>query len=129
MNSHLLIVEDNADFVANLSEILSDLGHEVRTASSCKAALGQAAGWVQVALVDLRLPDGDGTRLAEQLKELEPDCEVVLLTGHASVKSGIEGMQGGAFDYCLKPIDVLELLEKVELAAQKALLNKVGGKG
>ena len=40
-----------------------------------------------------------------------------------------EGMQGGAFDYCLKPIDVLELLEKVELAAQKALLNKVGGKG
>ena len=49
---------------------------------------------------------------------------MIILTGHASVQSGIEGMQGGAFDYCLKPIDVRELLEKVELAAQKALINQ-----
>ncbi|MFO0594405.1 MAG: response regulator [Myxococcaceae bacterium] len=113
MSSHLLIVEDNADFVANLSEILSDLGHEVRTASTCKAALGKAAGWVQVALVDLRLPDGDGTRLAEQLKELEPDCEVVLLTGHASVESAAAAVRAGVWDYLIKPCATPDLLATV----------------
>ena len=49
---------------------------------------------------------------------------MIILTGHASVQSGIAGMQSCAFDYCLKPIDVRELLEKVELAAQKALINR-----
>ena len=59
-----------------------------------------------------------------QVKQGWPEAEVILLTGHASVQSGIEGMESGAFDYCLKPIDVPDLLDKVELAAQKALINQ-----
>ncbi|MBL8911737.1 MAG: response regulator [Archangium sp.] len=116
MNARLLIVEDNADFVANLREILEDLGHQVRTASSCEAALERARGWVQVALVDLRLPDGDGTLLAERLKELEPDCEVVLLTGHASVESAAAAVRAGVWDYLIKPCATPDLLATVSKA-------------
>ena len=77
-----------------------------------------------VILMDMNMPGMDGIQCLRQVKERWPLTEVIILTGHASVQSGIEGMQGGAFDYCLKPIDVRELLEKVELAAQKALINQ-----
>jgi DNA-binding NtrC family response regulator len=77
-----------------------------------------------VIIMDVSMPEVDGIACLKKVKQRWPMVEVIILTGHASVKSGIEGMQSGAFDYCLKPIDVLELLEKVELAAQKALINQ-----
>lgn len=110
MTARLLIVEDNPDFVANLTEILVDLGHEVRSADSCRQALELGRAWVQVALVDLRLPDGDGTRLAVELKEASPDCEVVLLTGHASVESAAAAVRAGVWDYLIKPCATPDLL-------------------
>lgn len=110
MTARVLIVEDNPDFVANLTEILVDLGHEVRSADSCKRALELGRDWVQVALVDLRLPDGDGTRLAEELKSENQDCEVVLLTGHASVESAAAAVRAGVWDYLIKPCATPDLL-------------------
>ena len=110
MTARVLIVEDNPDFVANLTEILADLGHEVRSAGSCKKALELGRDWVQVALVDLRLPDGDGTRLAEELKSENQDCEVVLLTGHASVESAAAAVRAGVWDYLIKPCATPDLL-------------------
>lgn len=110
MTARVLIVEDNPDFVANLTEILADLGHEVRSADSCKRALELGRDWVQVALVDLRLPDGDGTRLAEELKSENQDCEVVLLTGHASVESAAAAVRAGVWDYLIKPCATPDLL-------------------
>jgi len=77
-----------------------------------------------VVVMDVSMPGMDGIQCLGKIKERWPLTEVIILTGHASVKSGVEGMQRGAFDYCLKPIDVIELLEKIELAAQKALVNK-----
>ena len=116
MTARLLIVEDNRDFVANLTEILADLGHEVRAADSCKQALALGRDWVQVALVDLRLPDGDGTRLAEELKDENPDCEVVLLTGHASVESAAAAVRAGVWDYLIKPCATPDLLATLSKA-------------
>lgn len=116
MTARLLIVEDNADFVANLTEILQDLGHEVRSAESCAKARTLARDWVEVALVDLRLPDGDGTKLAEQLKEESPDCEVVLLTGHASVESAAAAVRAGVWDYLVKPCATPDLLATLSKA-------------
>ncbi len=116
MTARLLIVEDNTEFVANLTEILLDLGHEVRTADSCKRALEIGRDWVQIALIDLRLPDGDGTQLAEQLKEQNPDCEVVLLTGHASVESAAAAVRAGVWDYLVKPCATPELLATLSKA-------------
>jgi len=116
VTARLLIVEDNPDFVANLTEILVDLGHEVRSADSCKKALELGRDWVQVALVDLRLPDGDGTRLAEELKESNPDAEVVLLTGHASVESAAAAVRAGVWDYLIKPCATPDLLATLSKA-------------
>ena len=77
-----------------------------------------------VVIMDMHMPGENGIQCLRKVKERWPLTEVIILTGHASVQSGIEGMQSGAFDYCIKPIDVRELLEKVELAAQKALINR-----
>lgn len=126
MSAHLLLVEDNPDFIANLSEILEDIGHEVRSAESCRVALEKGRGWVEVALVDLRLPDGDGTVLASQLKEQNPDCEVILLTGHASVESAAAAVRAGLWAYLTKPCSTPDLLATVDKAARhvKTLVEK-----
>lgn len=116
MNGHILLVEDNPSFVDNLSEILTDLGYQVRTATSCEAARKQGKNWVQVALVDFRLPDGDGTLLAEELKGANPECEVVLLTGHASVESAAAAVRAGVWDYLVKPCATPDLLATVSKA-------------
>ncbi len=101
------------------------MGIKLILADCCVAALELLESQpVDVIIMDVSMPGIDGIQCLKKVKERWPQVEVIILTGHASVKSGIEGMQGGAFDYCLKPIDVLELLEKVELAAQKALVNK-----
>ena len=116
MSARLLLVEDNAAFVENLREIFEDLGHEVRSVGTCAAAREAALGWVQVALVDLKLPDGDGTSLAKELKDENPDCEVILLTGHASVESAADAVRAGVWAYLTKPCAVPDLLATLDKA-------------
>jgi signal transduction histidine kinase len=118
MSAHVLLVEDNRDFIANLREILEDIGHQVRSAESCTEAMKVARGWVEVALVDLKLPDGDGTTLAAQLKEDNPDCEVVLLTGHASVESAAAAVRAGVWAYLMKPLSTPDLLATLDKAVR-----------
>ena len=118
MSTHILLVEDNAAYVENLREIISELGHEVRSAASCAQALTAARGWVDVALVDLMLPDGDGTTLATQLKDASPDCEVILLTGHASVESAAAAVRAGVWAYLIKPCAVPDLLATLDKATR-----------
>ncbi|GMU62271.1 MAG: hypothetical protein AMXMBFR34_40340 [Myxococcaceae bacterium] len=118
MSAHVLLVEDNPEFIRNLEEILTDLGHEVRTAPSCAGALLAAAGWLEVALVDLKLPDGDGTSLAARLKDASPDCEVVLLTGHASVESAAAAVRAGVWAYLMKPLSTPDLLATLDKAVR-----------
>ncbi|MEW6433840.1 MAG: ATP-binding protein [Myxococcota bacterium] len=118
MSAHVLLVEDNRDFIENLREILEDLGHQVRSAESCADALKVGRGWVEVALVDLKLPDGDGTTLASQLKDENPDCEVVLLTGHASVESAAAAVRAGVWAYLMKPLSTPDLLATLDKAVR-----------
>lgn len=122
---HLLLVDDEPDFTEIIYKRLSRMGIQLSLADCCTAALQTLeAQPVDVVIMDVSMPGIDGIQCLKMVKERWPRVEVIILTGHASVKSGIEGMQSGAFDYCLKPIDVLELIEKVELAAQKALINR-----
>jgi two-component system sensor histidine kinase HydH len=119
----VLIVDDNAGLVDNLCEILEDAGYTVRGASSCAAAVPAAREGFDVALVDLRLPDGDGTLLAPQLKELAPDGEVVLLTGFATLESAVAAVRAGACAYLVKPCATQELLVTVEQAMRQVRLH------
>jgi DNA-binding NtrC family response regulator len=125
LNIRLLVVDDEDDFREIMSKRIARVGINFGLANCCLDALAsmekEAA---DVVIMDVSMPGMDGIQCLGKIKERWPLTEVIILTGHASVKSGVEGMQRGAFDYCLKPIDIMELLEKVELAAQKALVNK-----
>ncbi len=119
----VLIVDDNATLVENLAEILEEAGYGVRSAGSCASALAAAHEGFDVALVDLRLPDGDGTVLAPQLKENNPDGEVVLLTGFATLESAVAAVRAGACAYLVKPCATQELLVTVEQAMRQVRLH------
>ena len=118
----ILLVDDNAALVDNLAEILEDAGYGTRRAHGCVAARAQAAAGFDVALVDLRLPDGDGTMLAKELKERAPDAQVILLTGHASTESAAAAVRAGAFAYLVKPTPPGDLLLTVEQAIERVRL-------
>ena len=121
----LLLVDDEPDFKEVMLKHLSRRGIRLSVAECCLDALDELdTAPADVVIMDMHMPGENGIQCLRKVKERWPLTEVIILTGHASVQSGIEGMQSGAFDYCLKPIDVRELLEKVELAAQKALINR-----
>jgi DNA-binding response OmpR family regulator len=119
----ILLVDDNVDLVDNLGEILEDEGYKVLRAISCATARARAAEGFDVALVDLRLPDGDGTALAAELHQTVPGAEVVLLTGFASVESAAAAIRAGACAYLVKPCAVPELLLTVGQALRQVRLQ------
>ena len=119
----VLLVDDNQDFAANLAEILEGEGYEVKTASSCAAARKSARGGLELALIDLKLPDGEGTTLARDLKEENPEAEVIFLTGFATLESAAAAVRAGACAYLLKPCATPELLLTVEQAMRQVRLH------
>lgn len=114
----ILIVDDNRALSDNLSEILEDAGYAVRLAATCAEALADASGFC-VALVDVRLPDGDGITLATTLKERLPDSEVILLTGFATLESATAAVRAGAWAYLIKPCSPDNLLLAVRQAVRQ----------
>jgi signal transduction histidine kinase len=119
----ILIVDDNASLVENLSEILDGAGYAVTGAGTCADAVAAAEPGFDVALVDLKLPDGDGTLLAPRLKELSPDGEVVMLTGFATLESAMAAVRAGACAYLVKPCATQELLVTVEQTMRQVRLH------
>jgi two-component system, NtrC family, sensor histidine kinase HydH len=120
VSATILIVDDNAAQVDNTREVLAGAGHEVLTADSVKAA--RAITRFDVALVDLRLPDGEGVALAGELRERAPDALVILLTGFASVESAAAAVRAGAWDYLVKPVAPSDLLLNIEQALRQVRL-------
>jgi signal transduction histidine kinase len=118
----VLCVDDNRAFVDNIQEILGEVGYATRSASSCKEALERAHQGFDVALVDVRLPDGDGTALAVALREVCPDAQVILLTGFASLESAAAAVRAGAWAYLVKPCATPDLLLSIEQASRQVEL-------
>lgn len=112
----VLVVDDNPSLLDNLGEILEEAGYAVTLADRCESAMERAREGFDVALVDVRLPDGEGTTLSLRLKELSPASEVVLLTGHASVESAAAAVRAGACAFLVKPCATPELLLTLEQA-------------
>ena len=121
--ARLLLVDDNAALLDNLTDILGDEGYEVLKAGSGAEALAHARVGYDVALVDVRLPDSDGTALAEQLRDLSPESAVVLLTGFATLETAIAAVRAGAFAYLVKPCSTPDLLLTVEQALRQVRLH------
>ncbi len=119
----VVCVDDNQALLENLSEILGEAGYEVLTATNSKQAEQVAKKGFEVALVDCRLPDGDGTMLAARLKEEHPESAVVVLTGYATVETAAAAVRAGAFAYLVKPCATPELLLTLEQALRDVRLR------
>lgn len=123
MLGSLLLVDDNALLVENLREILTAAGHGVCSAGSVAATLMEPLMPFEVALVDVRLPDGNGNELAVRLRQARPECEVILLTADASIETAAAAVRSGAYAYLVKPCTVPELLLTVQQALRHARLR------
>jgi len=116
----LLLVDDEIEFVETLSKRLIKRGFKTTFVTNGKDALEKTrTEQYDVAIVDVRMPDMDGITLLGEIKKIKPLVEVLLLTGYASVQSGIEGMKKGAFDYIMKPADIDELVKKIRDAYER----------
>ena len=123
LTARVLLVDDNAELVDNLRETLEDEGYAVATAGAVAQALQEAAAGFDVALVDLRLPDGDGTALTERLRREHPDAAIVMLTGNATVETAVAAVRAGAFAYLVKPCSTPDLLLTLEQALRQVRLQ------
>jgi signal transduction histidine kinase len=122
-SARVLIVDDSRELGENLRELLTEAGYSVNLAGSCARALELARQGLDVALVDVRLPDGSGVSLAQRLRELVPECEVVLLTGFATLESATEAVRAGACAYLIKPCSTPDLLLALQQATRQVRLQ------
>ncbi len=122
MKIRVLIVDDEEEFVHQLSERLSLRDYEVDSCFSGQEAVDKIHRLnFDVVILDVAMPGMDGIETLRKFKEIKPLTEVIMLTGHATVESAIEGMKLGAFDYLLKPTSTDILTDKVNKAhARKA---------
>ena len=117
---NILLVDDEIEFVETLSKRLMRRGFNVSFVTTASDAIEKIkAVEFDVAIADVRMPEMDGIALLGEIKRLKPLMEVLLLTGYASVQSGIEGMKKGAFDYIMKPADIDELVKKIRDACER----------
>ena len=124
MTEKVLLIDDEQDFLDALSERMRARDMEVTTSTSAAVALKKAEKESYDAIVlDLMMPEMDGLEALKQIKKNNPDLQVILLTGHATVEKGIEAMKLGATDFLEKPADIKTLTEKIKNAhASKMIL-------
>jgi len=130
--NNILVIDDERAFLEFLQEKLQERGFNVFTASNEKEVLDQVKKQnIDVALLDIRMPDIDGITLLKRLKKIDPTLEVVMLTAYASLENAVEAMKQGAYDFLTKPCQLshLEVIlqkasEKVSLARQNLNLKE-----
>ena len=118
--TRVLLVDDEPDFVELLSLRLNVVGERVTPAYSgkeCLEILGQKS--IDVVILDIRMPGMDGIETLREIKKRFPLVEVMMLTGHGTTETAVEGMKLGAFDYLMKPAAFDELVLKLESARKR----------
>lgn len=117
----IMLVDDEVPFVEAMTKRLTRRDLEVEQAFSGKEALDKLIdrSKTEVVILDVKMPGMDGIDTLKAIKSKVPLVEVIMLTGHATVESAIEGMRLGAFDYLLKPCDMEHLIAKVSEAAAR----------
>ena len=124
---HVLLVDDEVDFLESLGQRLELRGLGVLTATSGPEALEIITReQVDVVVLDVRMPGMDGIETLRRIKESHPRIEVVMLTGHADLESSLEGMRFGFFDYLTKPVKLETLIEKIQEAYQRGRGEQIG---
>ena len=113
----ILIVDDEKNYLTILSALLEDEGFEVLTAPGGHEALAiHKSSDLDLILTDMKMPKMDGIELLENIKEIDPDLPVIMMTAHGTVDKAVEAMQKGAYTYILKPFDNERLIIYVKKA-------------
>jgi DNA-binding NtrC family response regulator len=125
---NVLIIDDEERFLKTTKALLEKEGYEVITSSDgWQGVAALKAKSIDVVVLDVKMPGIDGIEVLRRIKAAFPLVEVVMLTGHATMETAIEGLKLGAFDYLSKPCDVAVLKQKINDAYDKraATLEKI----
>jgi len=116
----MMLVDDEERFLSTTQKLLSRKGYDILTASSGAEALDILRTHnIHVVILDVKMPGMDGIETLQAIKRNYPLIEVIMLTGHGTIDSAVEGLKSGATDYLTKPTDVQDLIEKAEAAFGK----------
>ncbi len=116
--SRVMVVDDDIETLALLREIVGKEGYEVETAEDAETALRRLGEWQpELVITDIHMPGMDGLALLAVMREQEPDIPVVLLTAYGSLKTAVDAIKAGAFDYLSKPF----VVEDIRLVVRRAL--------
>ena len=117
MKTSILLVDDERDFVDVLAQRLEVRGFVVSTSYSGDEAVAKVHEQSpDVVVLDVVMPGTNGIDTLQEIKRLDPLVEVIMLSGHSTVQTAIDGMKLGAFDYLIKPTDTNDLVEKITQA-------------
>jgi len=121
----VLIVDDEEEFVESAVKRLATRGLQAAGATSGMQALELSESQeFDVVILDVRMPHMDGIATLRELKKRHPLMEIIMLTGHGSVDSGIKGLQLGAYNYIMKPAKIDELIKQISLAFERKLIEQ-----
>ncbi|OQX00068.1 MAG: two-component system response regulator [Desulfobacteraceae bacterium A6] len=117
MKIKILLVDDEKEFIETLAERLVVRDFSVQTAFDGDEAIAKIkAQDFDVVVLDVLMPGKNGIETLKEIKNLKPLVNVIMLTGHATVETAIEGMKAGAYDYLMKPTDTNDLVGKITKA-------------
>lgn len=125
----VLLVDDEVDFRETLAKRLGRRGIEAATAPGAVEALAwlKANPGVDAVVLDVKMPGMDGIEALKHISASHPGVAVLMLSGHAHVETAMKGLELGAFDYLMKPVDIEELIFKLQDACEhKALKGRSG---
>jgi DNA-binding NtrC family response regulator len=118
--SRILLVDDEKDFVEMLTLRLEEIGEKVLQAYSGLECLEKLENTeVDVVILDVKMPGMDGIETLQEIKKRYPLVEVIMLTGHGTLESAVQGMKLGAYDFLFKPADFDDLTEKLNNARKR----------
>jgi len=116
----LMLVDDEERLLSSIARLLSKKGIDAVTATSGAEAIEKLKHQtIHVVILDVKMPGMDGNETLVEIKRLFPMVEVIMLTGHATVESAVDGLKFGATDYLMKPIGIDELIQKAGEAFEK----------
>jgi DNA-binding NtrC family response regulator len=120
MKIRVLLVDDEKEFTDVLAERLETRDFEVTKGFSGDEALGLLKDkHIDVVVLDVLMPGKDGIATLREMKQMKPIVEIIMLTGHSTVETAVEGMKLGAFDYLMKPAETKDLIEKIVKAYKR----------
>jgi len=118
----MMLVDDEERFLSTTKKLLAKKGYEVLTATNGPEALDLLQRQIiHVVVLDVKMPGMDGIATLRAIKKDFPLVEVIMLTGHATVESAVDGLKSGAIDYLMKPTDIDDIIRKSQAAFEKRM--------